>query len=260
MIHPPLDLAKTHLAQFRDSMKKFTATRDNTFSVVDYSKPYAFGRLNNDIIVLISSLGISNDVLLQKQREYFSWIREASQSVSSAVDFLSCLGNFPAAEKVLLRGLEDASVQKDIRSSQKSEINSFGKNGKTRVRMMIHKSRLLFGVCDPYGLLEEGQVHVRIMTQHGATSLHETDVLVVRNPCLHPGRFSGALISIRNLNFFFSILGDCLKLRAVHLAQLSHLVDCVVFPTKGRRAAPSMTSGGDLDGILHQSFTKKSDC
>ncbi|KAG8715390.1 hypothetical protein FRC08_010636 [Ceratobasidium sp. 394] len=52
--------------------------------------------------------------------------------------------------------------------------------------------------------------------------------MVVRNPCLHPG--------------------DILKLRAVHHTRLDHLVDCIVFSGKGKRAAPSMSSGGDLDG------------
>jgi hypothetical protein len=39
-----------------------------------------------------------------------------------------------------------------------------------------------------------------------------------------------------------------LKQRAVYRKELTHLVDCVVFAGKGKRAAPSMTSGGDLDG------------
>lgn len=50
----------------------------------------------------------------------------------------------------------------------------------------------------------------------------------------------------------FSLLqGDCLKLRAVHNDKLLHLVDCVVFSSvarPGHKAAPSMSSGGDLDG------------
>jgi hypothetical protein len=59
--------------------------------------------------------------------------------------------------------------------------------------MMIHKSRLIFGVCDPYGVLKEGQVHIRITTENGATTPINTDVLVVRNPCLHPGLLSRIL-------------------------------------------------------------------
>jgi hypothetical protein len=245
MQEPRLRKTPQVLAQFRDSMRKFTATSDHIFSVVDYSKPYAFGRLNNDIIVLISALGISNDALLQKQREYFAWIRDAPTDAMRAVDFLSCLDRHDKAERVLLDGLDAPRVQATLRDAQMSEVKSFGKNEKIRVRMMIHKSRLLFGTCDPYGVLEEGQVHVRITNGKGATSLHETDVLVVRNPCLHPGArwrsSAGQTLTLR--------AGDCLKLRAVRHPDLNHLVDCVVFPSKGRRAAPSMTSGGDLDGM-----------
>ena len=64
------------------------------------------------------------------------------------------------------------------------------------------------------------------MPRQGVTTLTNVDVLVVRNPCLYPG--------------------DCLKLRAVARRELAHLVDCVVFATRGKRAAPSMSSGGDL--------------
>jgi hypothetical protein len=191
MLHPQLNAAKTHLAQFRDSMKKFTATRDTTFSVVDNSRPYASGRLNNDIIVLVSSLSISNDTFVAKQRAYFSWITWAAHNVDAALGFLSCIGRFDAAERVLLDNPDDPRVQREVRSAQAAEVNSFGKNGKTRVRMIVHKSRLLFGVYDPYGVLEEGEVHVRIATQQGATSLHEIDALVVRNPCLRLGMCGG---------------------------------------------------------------------
>jgi hypothetical protein len=50
---------------------------------------------------------------------------------------------------------------------------------------------------------------------------------------------------------FMRIAGDCLKLRAAHYKELSHLVDCIVFATvarPGHHSAPSMSSGGDLDG------------
>ena len=44
-----------------------------------------------------------------------------------------------------------------------------------------------------------------------------------------------------------------MKLRAVNHPKLSHLVDCLVFATvarPGHKAAPSMSSGGDLDGNI----------
>lgn len=186
MLHPSL---KDKYAEFRHSMKKFSITpNDTTFSVVGNSEPYQFGRLNNDIIVLLSSLGVTNQKLLNKQREYFSWINEASTDPIKAIDFLACLGEHAIAEKVLLRGLDDPTVADKVRGLQNREVNSFRKNDKLRTRMIIRKSRLLYGVCDPFGVLKEGQVHIRVlMGKQGVTTPIYGDVLVVRNPCLHPG-------------------------------------------------------------------------
>ncbi|KIJ58833.1 hypothetical protein HYDPIDRAFT_101927 [Hydnomerulius pinastri MD-312] len=231
MVHPEMDKEKQYLAKFRKSMKKFSTTQDHSFSVVGYSKPYAFGRLNNDIIALLSSLGVTDEKLVTKQNEYFRWIEEASQDVAKAVDFASSIDNYDLAERVLLRGLDDRGVSGEIRKAQMAEVSQFLKNDKPRARMIIHKSRLIYGVCDPVKVLKEGQVHIRITSRNGPSTPINGDVLVVRNPCLHPG--------------------DCLKLRAVDHPRLSHLVDCIVFASVAKpkhQAAPAMSSGGDLDG------------
>ncbi|TFY79169.1 hypothetical protein EWM64_g4844 [Hericium alpestre] len=192
MLHPPLDQEKKHLVEFRKSMKKFNATADNIFSVVNYSTPYSFARLNNEIVVLLSSLGISNDVFLRKQAEYFSWVEEASTDVIKGFEFLSSLGKYSSAERLLLDGLDSPAILREIKSLQKQEVASFYKDDnqkKERVRMLVHKSRRLFGVCDPFRVLREGQVHVRITTsRNGAATIKGLDVTVVRNPCLHPGQ------------------------------------------------------------------------
>lgn len=97
---------KKYLAKFRKSMKKFTTVQDHSFSVVSYPKPYTSGRLNNDIIVLLSSLGVTNEKLVAKQEAYFRWIEEAASVVTKAIDFASCLEQYDLAERVLLSGLE----------------------------------------------------------------------------------------------------------------------------------------------------------
>ncbi len=212
---------------FRKSQRKFIATQNNTFSVVDFSTPFAFGRLNNDIVVLLSSLGIPNETFLAKQKSYHQWVQGASESWEIAFDFLCALNKYEVAECLLLDGMESVGIRREIRALQNSELAGLRKNDRLRVRTILPKSRLLFGVCDPYGVLREGEVHVRVsIPRQGATTLTNVDVLVVRNPCLYPG--------------------DCLKLRAVFHPALSHLVDCLVFATRGKRAAPSMSSGGDL--------------
>jgi hypothetical protein len=134
MLHPELGQEKKHLVHFRKSMKKFNTSTTNTFSVVDYSMPYAFGRLNNDIIVLLSSLGVTNEKLLAKQEEYFRWIEEAATNHSRAVDFLSCIGKYEDAERVLLDGLDDprvfGKVQKPRRVRSRSFERTMGSRGR----------------------------------------------------------------------------------------------------------------------------------
>lgn len=104
------------------------------------------------------------------------------------------------------------------------------KRDEQRCRIMVPHSRLLFGVADYRGVLREGECAVTV-TLHGdgrARSLSNCEVIVSRNPCLHPG--------------------DIRKFRVVYKRELEHLVDCIVFPIKGKRPSADLMSGGDLDG------------
>lgn len=204
-IHPALDKAGEHHLEFRKSQKKFAATIDDTLAVVGHSKPYTFGRLNNEVVVLLTSLGITAETLKRKQDEYFSWIRDASTDAGKAFELLSALGEHLTAEKLFLYGfgndieleeederLEKTNVRDKIRKAQMSEIKAHRKNddeSKGRVRALIHKSRRLYGVCDPFRVLKEGEVHVKFTSSRtDARVLHRADVIIVRNPCLHPGK------------------------------------------------------------------------
>jgi len=100
----------------------------------------------------------------------------------------------------------------------------------SQVEIALRDSRLLFGICDAWGVLKEGECAVKI-TMDGdgqPRALKGMEILVTRNPCLHPG--------------------DLQKFRAVARDELAHLVDCIVFPTRGKRPAADLMSGGDLDG------------
>ncbi|KAF9697067.1 hypothetical protein EKO04_005137 [Ascochyta lentis] len=223
-------------AQFRKSMRKFTDSPDYSFAVVDYSKPYAFGSLNDEIVVLLHTLGISEEKLLAKQAEHLNLLQSVHKGDSrAAFQFLSYLDRTEVAEKLLLDGVE--SVYPTLKSLVKQEHDRMiNKRNEQRCRILIPKSRLLFGVCDPAGKsystgrLKEGECFLRI-TQDGDGRAHtiiNTEVLVTRNPCLHPG--------------------DLQKFRAVDVPEYSHLVDCIVFATRGNRPSADLMSGGDLDG------------
>lgn len=104
------------------------------------------------------------------------------------------------------------------------------KRDEQRCRILIPNSRLLFGVCDAWGVLKEGECAVRV-TMDGdgqPRALTGMEILVTRNPCLHPG--------------------DLQKFRVVAKEELGHLIDCIVFPTCGKRPSADLMSGGDLDG------------
>ena len=180
-------------------------------------------------MLLLHALGIEETVLLEKQAEHINFLQKARFDAIAAFRFLSYCDEIELAEKVLLDGID--GVKARLSRCIGSELNKLlNKKGEQRCRIMILKSRLLFGVCDAAGVLKEGECFIRITDESDGKprTLSGADVIVTRNTTLHPG--------------------DIRKFRAVQRPDLSHLVDCIVFPIRGRRASADMMSGGDLDG------------
>ncbi|RWA08171.1 hypothetical protein EKO27_g6937 [Xylaria grammica] len=228
MVDPTMKNGRT-LLKFRKSMNKFSGGEDMSFAVVESSKPYAYGYLNDEVVILIHSLGISAETLLRKQAEHFQFLYRASEDARVAFRFLCYVNKFELAEKLLMESME--TVRPEILKLVKAEEGKMlSKRDDQRCRIFVPKSRLLFGVCDAWGVLKQGECHVKITTdENGAPqTLANAHVLVTRNPCLHPG--------------------DLQKFKLVHHPELSHLVDCIVFPICGKRPSADMMSGGDLDG------------
>ncbi|RPA82103.1 RdRP-domain-containing protein [Ascobolus immersus RN42] len=218
-------------AQFRsDSMRKFkTLSGDNSFVAVAYSKPYAFGYLNDELVTLIHAIGVPAEAFIKKQQEHFDFLERALVDPVDAFRFLSYTNQTALAEKLILEGLD--AVKPSIGSSvNKAFEKMLGKREQQRCRIMVRKSRVIFGVADSRGILKEGECFVRITSEESGipVTIHSGPVLVGRNPALHPG--------------------DVRKLRAVNRPELNHLVDCIVFPTQGKRPTADLMSGGDLDG------------
>lgn len=185
--------------------------------------------MNDEFVLLIHSLGISAEVLLQKQRDHFDYLENASLNPQAGFRFLTYVNRTDLAEKLLMEGLE--AVQREIRKLVNDEYGRMlNKRDEERCRIMIPKSRLLFGVCDSKDTLREGECFVQVTLEGDgrAMTLANAEVIVSRNPCLHPG--------------------DVRKFKAVFRSELQHLVDCIVFPTRGKRSGADLMSGGDLDG------------
>ncbi|RGP81431.1 hypothetical protein FLONG3_576 [Fusarium longipes] len=217
------------LLKLRKSMKKFNGGEDHSFAVVEYSKPFSYGYLNDETIILLHGLGISQETLLSKQRDHFRLLSNAQSDFRDAFRFLSYINQPDLAERVLLDG--GGKIKPQIKRLINAEhAKMLNKRDEQRCRIFVQKSRLIFGVCDAWNVLKEGECAVKVTLEETGQpyALKNTEVTVIRNPCLHPG--------------------DWQKFRVVERPELSHLVDCIVFPTRGKRPAADLMSGGDLDG------------
>ncbi|KAJ1566164.1 hypothetical protein HK096_004058 [Nowakowskiella sp. JEL0078] len=221
----------SHAAAFRKSMKKFSAlpNSDNSFGIVQCSKPYTFGALNAEHVTLLTELGISKETLIKKQAEYFAFHESAITDAEVAFQLFAFRNQFDLIEKLTDLGI--SSVQSDLRAAQKDEISkSLDKRSERKVRFILPQSRLLFGIAEPSSELLADEVFVRITVNGIPHTLSSGYVIVTRNPCLHPGDFR--------------------KLKVVDVKEYHHLVDCIVFSTSSQlqRSAASEMAGGDLDG------------
>lgn len=157
-------------------------------------------------------------------------LRNSLSDPSTAFMLLCSLGRLDLVERLVLSGLE--TITNSLHGLVSREYTKMlNKKGEKKCRILVPSSRLLFGICDSRAILEEGECFLRITEETSGGlphTIHNCEVLVTRNPCLHPG--------------------DLRKLKAVNRPELAHLKDCIVFAVKGDRPAVDQMSGGDLDG------------
>ena len=219
--------------KLRPSMKKFETTAHPCIGVCKQSKAHTFGHLNKQFIMLLSGLGVPDDVFLEKQEEHFNNVLEMGKDIEKTVRILQWQNKFDVAQTVMRhQGFEkcEPQVMKCIHTVQQKLMSKSEK-----LSVLIPESRNIFGVCDPTRTLKYNQCFVRITL--GNLEQPETirgNVVVCKNPCY--------------------LLGDVQVLTAVdvtdnpEVGKLNHLVDCIVFPVQGKRPHPDEIAGSDLDG------------
>lgn len=72
----------------RKSLLKVKGVSDSTFGLVATSQPYRHGYLNKQFIMLLSQLGVSDDVLLAKQDLYFGELEGMLSDAGVAIRYL----------------------------------------------------------------------------------------------------------------------------------------------------------------------------
>jgi hypothetical protein len=150
------------------------------------------------------------------------WQAALPQSLPNKIRHLLQSGFYPACEPYLANILYRYIKKEQLLMEQKLKVS-------------LGKSTFLYGVADPYGILAPGEIHVDFSSPFideltGATyrALNNIDLLVARQPACRRS--------------------DIQKVRAVKKMELSHLVDVVVFPSRGQYPMAGKLQGGDYDG------------
>ncbi len=212
----------------RKSMKKFKpGTKPmRELWLCGYSRPYSYGHLNRQFIMLLSGLNVKDEVFLQLQQEHFQRLQTVTEDPEVAIKMLLWNNQPDIATKVAKCSpgefKSDSNLQAAVSHLRSNLIPKLEK-----LRLLVVKSRNIYGVCDPLGVLKYGECFFR-PTIHGTPKTLSGCVTVAKNPCY--------------------LLGDIRVLTAVNVPLLEHLVDCIVFPTQGKRPHPLEIAGSDLDG------------
>lgn len=229
-VDPSPSFSQTKL-WLRRSMLKYDST-NTKLDVLACSK-YQPCFLNRQIITLLSTLGVRDHVFEKKQKEAVAQLDDILVDplrAQEALDLMSPGENTHILKELLKCGYMPngepflSMMLQNFRSSKLLDL-------RVKARIFIPKARQMMGCLDETGTLEYGQVFVQVS---GAGRRNFTEELLViyddastekkimtgkvavaKNPCLHPG--------------------DVRVLEAIDVPKLHHMVDCVVFPQKGKR-------------------------
>ncbi|KAI6677201.1 hypothetical protein NL676_037997, partial [Syzygium grande] len=231
----------------RKSMSKYESN-ETKLNVLAWSK-YQPCFLNRQLITLLSTLGVPDHVFEKKQKnavDQLNAILVDPLRAQEALDLMSPGENGNILKEMLKCGYKpDAEpflsmMLRTFRATKLFEL-------RTKTRIFLPEGRSMMGCLDETRTLEYGQVFVQysgrtkgqmwdesimfIGTDSDQSFVVQGKVVVAKNPCLHPG--------------------DVRVLTAIDVPALHHMVDCVVFPQKGKRPHPNECSGSDLDGDVY---------
>nr|AAT38687.2 RNA-directed RNA polymerase, putative [Solanum demissum] len=216
----------------RKSMSKYESD-NNKLDVLGWSK-YQPCYLNRQLVTLLSTLGVKDDVLEQKQKEAVDQLDAILHDSLKAQEALELMS--PGENTTILKAMLNCGYMPDAEPFLSMMLQTFRASKlldlRTRSRIFIPNGRAMMGCLDESRTLEYGQVFVQFTGaghREFSEDLHpfnnsrstncnfilKGNVVVAKNPCLHPG--------------------DIRVLRAVDVPALHHMVDCVVFPQKGKR-------------------------
>lgn len=247
VVSPDTHRREVHI---RKSQYKFAAAH-NGLEIIRHSH-FCFATLNRQLILVLSSLGVPDEVFIDKLRMMLANLERAMTNEEQAVHFLQTYVD-PNQMTLTLADMVRDGFQKSREPFVSSLLELWRtwqiKYLKEKAKIAIDKGAYLFGCVDETKTLngyfrsarpgqnatyeEKVECLPEIFVQvwrhdEGKYSVIEGLCIIARNPSLHPG--------------------DIRVVKAVDVPALHHLRDVVVLPQTGDRDVSSMCSGGDLDG------------
>ncbi|KAL9114236.1 MAG: hypothetical protein Q9227_001658 [Pyrenula ochraceoflavens] len=248
-IDPELKLFET---QIRDSQFKFE-TKHHGMEIIRCSEFWA-ASLSRQIILLLSFLGVTDEVFLTKQKELIASLENAMHNDDAAIDALHASID-PNRMTIVLSSM----VSEGFRGTNEPFVTSLLrlwrawslKYLKEKAKITVRKGACVLGVVDETATLQGYRESQQAAARLGSSEEKEgalPEIFIQVEKADSPGHFE-VIEGICFLGRSPALHpGDIRVVRAVDCPRLHHLRDVVVLPQTGDRDISSMCSGGDLDG------------
>ena len=242
---------KTREIHIRNSQYKFPAKHEG-LEIIRCSQ-FAAANLNRQLILVLSALGVQDQVFVDKLKQQLSNLEQAMIDEKMALTMLQRQIDSNqmtlTLAAMILEGFQKIREPFMISVLQLWRAWSI-KYLKEKARITIDHGAFLFGCVDETRTLKGHYKDTQNLGPHASKEdrlrcLPEVFVQLSKGENDKPQVITGPLLLARNPSLH---PGDIRVVRGVDIVALHHLKDVVVLPQTGDRDVPSMCSGGDLDG------------
>ena len=226
----------SHQVQLHESMQKLDIQEAMKNAItficlVDHSKPHENGYLDILLTMLLVDRGVLAEYIKSLQKDYYKLLKKMCKDKASADLFLRLTGRNCSVNRNLTTQLRQDEIYKMIDYVEDPEHEPPKLKRVTRTYILVPKSRVVFGVCDPYGELNYDECYFKPTLFHDESEefANKSKVIVACIPCYHPG-------NVRVLTLTHDKSG------------YENLFDCLVLPMKGRHSHAFECGGSNLGG------------
>ncbi|KAK4989924.1 hypothetical protein LTR66_006931 [Elasticomyces elasticus] len=248
-VDPRLPPTEIHI---RPSQEKFPAAYQG-LEIIRVSS-FATAYLNQQIILVLSTLGVSDDVFITKLRNMLSDLENAVTNETIALRVLQRNIDLNQTTLIIASMILDGFMKRaePFMMSLLSLWRAWNvKYLKEKAKILIERGAFLLGCVDETATLKGHFDNDRAHEKSGSNGLSNLPQIFVQIPDDEPerkGRYKileGPCLLARNPSLH---PGDIRVVQAVNVPQLAHMKNVVVLPQTGDRDVANMCSGGDLDG------------